>query len=145
MRPRRRSNPSTCHLRSACNGRSFPFSQSSRFPRRLAATFAPTPFIRTVDDGSFHPARHFIWETGRRRRWWIRLGRTSWPSIFIKTLDFAKVLSLPRSSTFFVLSQKSRWIYSYGSSSKETCLMLHLIIRSDILNKTTINKMYHVF
>lgn len=78
-------------------------------PRRpTAPTFTPISSFGTVDDGSFHPVRHFIRETRRRQRERrrIRLGRTSWPSTFVKLRTVRKYSASPRSSHVLRTSAK---------------------------------------
>jgi len=91
MRPRRRSNPSTCHLRPVCSGSlsrslarplvlppSYSIHQSTLRPAASRGlNFCANPFIRMADGDSFHPARHFIRETRRRQRRGIWLVKTS--------------------------------------------------------------------
>lgn len=114
MHPRRRGNPSTCHLRFVYNVGGLSHSRTlvsleilpfSSFAQTLSFVWQTTvPFIR--QGISFE-------ETSRRGQRRIRLERTSWPSIFVKLrLPWKYSLFQGQAST----PTKTGWVHPWDSS-----------------------------
>lgn len=154
MRPRRRSNPSTCHLRSACNGRSFPLSQPPRYPRHPPVVLQPPQLLRQplhsygrrrlFSSGEAFHSRNSSASTTTMRTTENTTKKDKLTFDLCKTSDSMKVLASPRSSTFFALPQKTGRIFTHTAYLRLRKLAPNVAFNNTILRLTKLRKMYQL-